>query len=129
MLERSEDSGPSLSMFWVGTGIGFLMSSITVLIASELLYRGRRRHLPHLLETDYSIEENLGSAMQYGAQVIAEAAQRLTNTFNDARSEMIRFGLGRDGGEGDESGWYMDEDLEPRQRRTVDTPDYDYEGH
>jgi hypothetical protein len=115
-----------MPLFWVGTGIGFLMSSITVLIASELMYRSRMRHMPHLLEADYSIEENLGSAMQYGAQVIAEAAQKLTNTFNDARSEMIRFGLGKDGGNSDESGWYMDEEAAPR-RKQKPVADLDYE--
>lgn len=89
--------------FWLGAGIGFLLSTLAVIAATEFTYRRGRRALgieAGFEQAEADLVEDLSSAVQEGLHVLSEAAKQINYAFGDARRELVRFGLdrGADGG-------------------------------
>jgi len=108
--------------FWIGAGIGFLLSAVAVIAAVEFSHRRRRPHLipdghGGFAQADADLVDDLSSAVSEGLSVLAAAARQVTDTFGAARRELIRFGLeGNAGNVGGTSssadGWYFDDDTD-----------------
>jgi hypothetical protein len=116
----SKAQGGVPNSFWFGAGIGFMLSTIAVIAATEYNYRrGSRsaRKGEAYAQSDSDLVDDLSSAVQEGLHVLAEAAKQISYTFGDARRELVRFGLDLTsdgvgvGGSGD--AWYFDESDEP----------------
>lgn len=102
MGEGSTDTrGGIPTSFWLGAGIGFLLSTVAVIAATELTHRrGLRRRNGGYIQTEGDLVEDLSTAVQEGLHVLSEAAKQINYAFGDARRELVRFGLdlGADGG-------------------------------
>jgi hypothetical protein len=119
MSKRRRKSGAL--QFWVGTGLGLVVSATVVAIAAEFTYlRRRRQRAPGMDFGEESLVHDLSEAVHSGLDHIAHAASELAHTFADARRELVRFGLDPLSGE-DSAGWYYDEDEDtPRKREGGD---------
>ena len=86
--------GTGLSWFWIGTGIGFLISAVGVVSAAELLRIFRRRAARQdFAQGEIDIVHDLADAVQEGLHTLAVAAEEIGNSFRDARAEIVRYGL------------------------------------
>lgn len=103
--------------FWLGAGLGFLLSTVAVIAATEFTYRRSRRILRGAVgfeQNEGDLVEDLSTAVQEGLHVLSEAAKQINYAFGDARRELVRFGLdlgatgGGVGGSGD-AYYYEDE--------------------
>lgn len=124
MSNRRRRRGGALQ-FWVGTGLGLVLSATAVAIAAEFTYLRRRRlQRTGMLDLgEESLVHDLSEAVHSGLEHISHAASELAHTFADARRELVRFGLDPlvGGGAGqDSAGWYFDEDEEVPRRREGD---------
>jgi hypothetical protein len=122
MGSNARESGPSgiPGGFWIGAGIGFLLSAVAVIAAVEFSYRRRARAAPDgyggYAQADADLVDDLSSAVSEGLSVLAAAARQVSDTFGAARRELIRFGLEGDsvssGAGSSVEGWYFDDETE-----------------
>ena len=110
-------TGAGLGWFWIGAGLGIVLSATAVVVATEFREGRRSRRRGQLLgyeQGESDLIEDLTSAVSGGLSALAETADMLSNTFNAARSELIKFNLDSSGaGQGSgASGWYDGEDGE-----------------
>lgn len=97
--------GSGLSWFWLGTGIGLLLSAAAVITVVEFAYRRRGRGG---VVDELGLVEDLTQAVEEGLDVLMEAAEAISGTYHEASKERIRFGLDPSGaGEGaGRHAWY-----------------------
>jgi hypothetical protein len=115
--------------FWIGTGLGLVVSATAVAIAAEFTYLRRRRLLytGMLDESEETLVHDLSAAVQTGLEHVTHAASELAHSFADARRELVRFGLDPlSAASPDGSAWYFeDEDDAPRKSGSSTGPDYE----
>ncbi len=88
---RSFAPRPTLpTSFWLGAGIGLIFSTAAVVTAISVTNRARR---PRQNGDDFDPVVNLTEAVQEGLDVLSQAAQHLGYSFENARRELVRFGL------------------------------------
>ncbi len=114
---EKDSSGASLGWFWLGAGIGLLLSATAVVVATEFREGRRRRYAGQLggyEQGESDLIEDLTSAVTGGLSALADTAEMLSSTFHQARSELIKFNLDSSGaGRGSgSSGWYSGEDVD-----------------
>ena len=100
-----------LPWFWVGTGVGFILSTAAVIVAAEITRKRYRPTPEEQIEEEIDLVEGLTYQLKESLEVLAEAADHIGHTqYSDATKERIRFGLtpGRTGA--GSSGWYTGED-------------------
>lgn len=86
--------GTGLGWFWLGTGIGFLLSAVGVISAAELLRIVRRHRVAASFEQgEVDLVHDLAGAVQEGIFTLAAAAEQIGQTFREARAEIVRYGL------------------------------------
>ncbi|MCC7478827.1 hypothetical protein IT575_10260 [bacterium] len=76
--------------FWLGAGIGLIFATAAVVTAVQVSHRTRR---PRVEGEEDDLVVNLTEAVQEGLDVLSQAAQHLGYSFENARRELIRFGL------------------------------------
>jgi len=114
--------------FWIGTGLGLLLSSTAVAVAAEFTYLRRRRRLTTgMLDSgDETLVHDLSEAVQHGLETISHAARELGHSFADARRELVRYGLDPTAaGSHDGAAWYYEEDEDAPKKKTASGPDYE----
>ena len=81
--------------FWIGTGLGLLVSASAVAIAAEFTYLRRQRRLRTgmLDDSEETLVHDLSAAVHSGIEHISHAAAELAHSFSDARRELVRLGL------------------------------------
>ena len=80
--------------FWVGAGLGFIVSAGVVIISSELTHiRKLRRDDPSFNQDEEDLIEDLSMAVHDGMAVLSRAAKEIQYSFEDARREIVRYGL------------------------------------
>ena len=73
----------------------------------EFAYRRRRRKEdPGFVQDEYDLIEDISGALQEGVHVLTRAAGEISNSFSDARRELIRYGLDPGRAGSGSSGWY-----------------------
>ena len=126
MRRRRRPSGAL--KFWIGTGLGLVVSASAVAIATEFTYLRRRRHQRYgmLDDSEETLVHDLSEAVHHGLDHISHAASELAHSFSDARRELVRFGLDPlSAGSHDGSAWYYeDEEDAPKSGKSVG-PDYE----
>jgi hypothetical protein len=128
--DRAEGSAARPGLFWLGTGIGLLLSTAAVVITAEFIHRRKLRLAtlgPGFQQDEHDLVQDLSDAVHDGLDVLSHAAQSIGHTFSEARRELIRFGLdsGGLGGAGAQEWYFDDDDEHVRSPRTVDSPDYE----
>jgi hypothetical protein len=118
-MSKQNKSGDSESLklgwFWVGAGLGVLLSAAAVVVATEysISRRLRRRgQLGGFEQNEGDLIGDLTSAVSGGLNALAETAEMLSMTFNAARSELIKFNLDSSlaGSGSGSSAWYNEDD-------------------
>lgn len=83
--------GPAIpGTFWLGAGIGLLFATAAVVTAVQFSHRQRRPRQPG---TEDDLLYDLTESVQEGLGVLSQAAQHLGYSFENARRELVRFGL------------------------------------
>ena len=93
--------------FWIGAGLGIIMSAGVVIISTELTHiRKLRREDPDFAQEEGDIIEDISMAVHDGMAVISRAAKEIQYSFEDARREIVRYGLApKHEGHGGAAGW------------------------
>jgi len=102
-------SGRGGSWFWIGAGLGIVVSAAAVVISTEFYALRKRRMVdPEFEQGEHDLVEDLTIAVHEGMQVLGKAASEITHSFTDARREVVRFGLDPQGSGsgGGSSAWY-----------------------
>ena len=101
----------SLVWFWIGAGLGMLVSIGTVVFATEFTRRRYRRGKAGYDQNEIDLVDDLTGALTEGIHVLAAAAEQLErDDFSDASRERIRYGLDPGRAGAGSSGWYTGED-------------------
>lgn len=107
-----------LVWFWVGAGLGLLLSMGAVAFATEVTRKRYYRGAGGFAQDEIDLVDDLSEALSEGMHVLASAAEQLTShDFGDASRERIRYGLDPGRAGAGSSGWYTgeeDEDLPGR---------------
>jgi hypothetical protein len=126
MAEKRQQTG--LGWFYLGAALGAVLAAGAVVVATEVQHGRSVRRLrlrgrfgaaagPEELAQEIDLVEGLSHVVSEGLNVMADAVARLSDTFNSARREAIRYGLESDGASGGYSGsthgWYTGEDDDP----------------
>jgi hypothetical protein len=114
-------------MFWLGTGVGTLLSAAAVVITAEFVYRRRLRQAaigPQFEQNEHDLVQDLSMAVHEGLDVLTHAAHTIGHSFKEARRELIRFGL-EPGYGGSDHGFYYEDEVDHGQHNVVDPPDYE----
>ena len=108
----SRNSG--IGWFWVGTGLGLLFSTTAVIVASEFyhLQLNRKQEKDDYEQGEADVVEDLSHAVHGGLQVLSRAATEITHSFDDARREVIRYGLDPTRAGAGSHAWYAGEEDE-----------------
>lgn len=102
-----------LPWFWIGAGVGFILSTAAVVVATEVT---RRRYRPltknEQIEEELDLVEDLTFVLKESLAVLTEAADQIGYAdYTAANQERIRFGLEPGQTGAGSSGWYTgDED-------------------
>lgn len=109
---KRSGGGALLPWFWIGTGVGILLSTAAVVVATELT---RRRYRPltktEQIAEDMLLVEDLTFALKESLAVLAEAADQIGYAdYSAANQERIRFGLDPGQTGAGSSGWYTGDD-------------------
>jgi hypothetical protein len=114
-------------MFWLGAGMGMLVSAAAVAIAAEFTYIRRQRLLATgMLDlSEETIVSDLSAAVHHGLETLSHAASELGHSFAEARRELIRLGLDPAVGGGSDAGFYYDDDEHHAARPAAGGSEYD----
>ena len=84
----------NISWFWVGAGLGCIISAGVVIIVREFTYiRKLRLADPNFDQNEGDIVGDLSLAVHGGMAVLSRAAREIQDSFEDARREVVRYGL------------------------------------
>lgn len=106
-----------IGWFWAGLGLGLVFSTTAVIVASEFTHiRRARRRTPGFEQGEYDLVEDLSLAVHDGLQVLSRAASEIQSSFDNARREVLRYGIAPQheghGGSGQHAWYYGDEEDE-----------------
>lgn len=101
-----------LVWFWVGAGLGMLLSMAAVAFATEVTRKRYRPGDAGFDQDEIHLVDDLSEALSEGVHVLAAAVENLgRQDFGDADRERIRYGLDPGTAGAGSSGWYTgDED-------------------
>lgn len=84
----------NIGWFWIGAGLGFIVSAGVVIISSEFTYlRKLRQGDPSFEQEEGDIIEDISMAVHDGMALLSRAAKEIQYSFEDARREVVRYGL------------------------------------
>ncbi len=112
--ERADEgcrSDTPLVWFWIGAGLGMLVSIGTVVFATEFTRRRYKHGAAGYDQNEIDLVDDLTDALAEGMHVLAAAAEQLERgNFTDASRERIRYGLDPGDAGAGSSGWYTGEE-------------------
>lgn len=112
--ERADEgcrSDAPLVWFWIGAGLGMLVSIGTVVFATEFTRKRYHRGKAGYDQDEIDLVDDLTDALTEGMHVLAAAAEKLERgNFGDASRERIRYGLDPGRAGAGSSGWYTGEE-------------------
>ena len=101
--------GNLLPWFWIGTGVGFILSTAAVIVTAEITRKRYRPSPEEQIEDEIMLVEDLTYQLKESLESLTGHLDPQTS-YRDSSSERIRFGLapGRTGA--GSTGWYTGED-------------------
>lgn len=117
MADNHSSNIVMLPWFWIGAGVGTILSTAAVIIAAEITRKySRPRTEQEQIEDDLELVEDLTFTLKESLDVLAQATDPLGySSYAEANQERIRFGLEPGTTGAGSSGWYTsDEDDDNR---------------